>query len=136
MKKLLSTVYTNTGFNIATFMLRISLGFLMCIHHGLPKISNFGEWQNTFYNPFHIGSRWSLILSILAEVFGSAFIILGLFSRIAAILLVIDLGVAIFLYHRDNPINRFEDAILFFTGFLFILMVGPGKISVDGLTGR
>ena len=136
MKKLLSIAYTDSLFNIGTFLLRASLGLMMCIHHGLPKISNFGEWQNTFYNPFHLGSRLSLILSILAEVFGSAFLILGLFSRIAAILLVIDLGVAIFLYHRDHPINRFEDAILFFTGFLFILLVGPGKISVDGLTGR
>jgi putative oxidoreductase len=136
MKKFLSTAYSDAAFNVGTFLIRIVVGFLMCINHGIPKIAHFAEWQNSFYNPFHIGSRSSLVMSILAEVFASMFFILGLFTRIAALLLVIDLGVAIFLYQRPNPISRYEDAILFFTGSMFILLAGPGKYSVDGLTGK
>jgi putative oxidoreductase len=136
MKKFLSTAYSDSAFNIGAFLLRGVLGFLMCLHHGVPKIANFNEWQNSFYNLLHIGSRLSLILSIFAEVFASMFLVLGLFTRVAALLLVIDLAVAIFLYNRNNPISHFEDAILFFTGFCFILLVGPGKFSVDGLTGK
>ena len=136
MRKFLSTAYTDAGFNIGTFLMRVVLGFMMIFHHGIPKIANFSEWQHSFYNLFHIGSRWSLVMSILAEVFASMFFILGLFSRVAALLLVMDLGVAIFLYHKNNPISRFEDAILFFVGAGFILIVGPGKYSIDALTGR
>jgi putative oxidoreductase len=136
MKKLLSTDYTDSLFNIGIFLLRVTLGILMCIHHGIPKIYHFSEWQNTFFNFMNLGSRWSLVLSILAEAFASAFLVLGLFSRIAAILLLIDLGVAIFVYQIHQPIVRYEDALLFFAGFLLILLVGPGKISVDSFAGK
>ena len=136
MKRLLSTAYSDTLFNLGTFMLRLVVGILMCMNHGIPKIVNFGEWQNTFFDPFQFGHRWSLLLSIFAEALAPVFLVLGFLSRIAALLLVIDLGVAIFLFNKYNPISRFEDAILFFVSSLFIVMVGPGKISVDALTGK
>lgn len=136
MKKILSTAYTDTLFNLATLLLRITLGVLMCLHHGIPKIAHFSQWEGSFFNFMHWGSRTSLILSIFAEVFASAFIFLGLFTRIAAIILLIDMGVAIFLFNSGQPLGRFEDAILFFVGYLLILMVGPGKISVDAFAGK
>jgi putative oxidoreductase len=136
MKKILSTAYTDSLFNIGNFVLRASLGILMCFHHGVPKIAHFSQWQDSFFNFMQLGSKLSLILSIIAEAFASAFLVLGLFTRIAAFLLVIDMGVAIFLFHSGQPGSKFEDAILFFSGFLFILLVGPGKISVDAFAGK
>jgi putative oxidoreductase len=136
MRKFLSIAYSETLFNLGTFILRLATGYLVCLNHGIPKITHFSDWQGSFFNLAHIGSRSSLVLSILAEVFASMFLILGLFSRFAALLLVLDLGVAVFLYHAPHPISRFEDAILFFVISLFLLMVGPGRYSVDGLTGR
>jgi len=136
MKKFLSTAYSEFLFNLGTLILRLTTGILVCLNHGIPKITHFNEWKGTFYNLAHIGTQLSLILSISAEVFASMFLILGLFSRFAALLLVIDLGVAVFIYHSSHPISRFEDAITFFVISLFVLLVGPGKYSVDGLTGR
>jgi putative oxidoreductase len=136
MKRLLSTGYTDTAFNIATFLLRVSLAFFMCLDHGVPKLVHFSEWQHSFYDPFHIGNRWSLVLSIVAEVFASMLLILGLFSRIAALILAFEMAVVIFLYHRGRPIGSYEDAILFFSGFICILLIGPGKLSADGMAGR
>ena len=136
MKKFLSIAYSESLLNLGMLLLRLTTGFLVCLNHGIPKITHFNDWKGSFYNLAQIGSRWSLILSIVAEVFASMFLILGLFSRFAALLLVLDLGVAVFLYHAPHPISRFEDAITFFVISLFLLMVGPGKYSVDGLTGR
>jgi putative oxidoreductase len=136
MKKFLSTSYSEFLFNLGTLLLRLTTGILVCMNHGIPKITHFADWKSSFYNFAHIGSRWSLILSILAEVFASMFLILGLFSRFAALLLVIDLGVVVLIYHAPHPVSRFEDAIGFFAMTLFLLMMGPGKYSVDGLTGR
>ena len=136
MKKLLSIRYSETGFNLATLMLRVPLGILMCLNHGITKLSHFSELQQTFFDPLHIGHRWSLILSLFAEVFASILIVLGLFSRIAAFILCVDLIVAIFWFHRGQPLKNMEEAILFCSGFLCILLIGPGKYSVDGMTGN
>jgi putative oxidoreductase len=108
----------------------------MFVNHGLPKIFHFSEFEKGFYNFLHLGSNLSLILSIIAEVFASALLVLGLFSRIAIILLLIDLGVAIFLVHSGQPVIRYEAAVLFFSGFLMILLIGPGKFSVDAFAGK
>ena len=136
MKRILSTAYTDGLFNLGTFLLRTCLGILMFVNHGLPKIFHFSEFEKGFYNFLHLGSNLSLILSIIAEVFASALLVLGLFSRIAIILLLIDLGVAIFLVHSGQPVIRYEAAVLFFSGFLMILLIGPGKFSVDAFAGK
>src|SRR5215475_6121454 len=136
MKRLLSTSYTETTFNLATFLLRCTFAFLICLIHGVPKLANFSQWQHNFYNFLHMGQSFSLVLSIIAEVFASMLLVLGVFSRLAALLLVIDTFVAAFIYHQGQPIQKYEDAVLYFTGFLVILLIGPGKWSVDGMTGR
>jgi putative oxidoreductase len=136
MKRILSTTYTEGLFNLGTFLLRACLGILMFVNHGLPKIFHFSEFEKNFFNFLHLGSSFSLVLSIIAEVFASGLLVLGLFSRIAAILLLIDLGVAIFMVHSGQPVIRYEGAVLFFAGFLMILLVGPGKFSVDAFAGK
>jgi putative oxidoreductase len=136
MKKLFSTKYTAGTFNLATFLLRATLGFLMCLNHGAPKIANFSEMKLTFFDPFHIGHRWSLVLCIFAEVFASVLLILGVFTRIAALILFIDMFVAVFLFHRGQEVKDYEEAIVFLVGFGSVLLLGPGRLSVDAMTGK
>ena len=136
MKKLLSINYSDTAFNAGTFLLRAVFGLLMCLDHGFGKLTNFNELQQTFSDPFHIGHRWSLVLCIFAEVFASMLLVLGLFSRIAALILVIDMATALFFVHSGQPLKQMEPALIFLSGFLFILLAGPGKFSVDGMAGK
>jgi putative oxidoreductase len=136
MKRLLSTGYSEGLFNLSIFLLRISLGILICLNHGLPKLANYSTWRRDFYNPFHIGSGLTLALSIFAEVFAAMLLVLGLFSRLSAFILVINMLFASFIYHRGHPIDTYENALLYLAGFLCILLVGPGKISVDGIAGQ
>jgi len=136
MKKLMSTNYSANAFNIATLFLRAAFGILMFLNHGLMKLNKFSEMQNVFPDPLHIGHRFSLILVIFAEVFCSLLLVIGLFSRFAALVLLIDVGVAIFLVHLGQPIEKFELAILHATVYFSLLLIGPGKISVDGMAGK
>jgi putative oxidoreductase len=136
MKRLLSTRYTDTVFNLALFLLRVSFAVQICLNHGIPKLANYGVWKTQFYNLLHIGSSFTLMLSIFAEVFAAMLLVLGLFSRLAALILVIDTFFASFIYHQGHPIKTYEDAIMYFFAFLCILLVGPGKISVDGMAGQ
>lgn len=80
-----------------------------------------------------IGSQFSLILVLFAELFCSMFLILGLFTRFAAIPLIIAMAVAIFSANAGKPITESELAVLYGTVFIAILFVGPGKISIDGM---
>ena len=135
MKKLLSTSYPEWAFDTMMFLIRISCGGLMLANHGFQKLVKFNSLQHVFSDPFHIGSKWSLVLVIFAEVFCSLLVIAGLFTRVAVIPLVISTGVAFFIAH-DHDINKGEAAAMFMTGFLAILLCGPGRASIDRMMGH
>ena len=136
MNKFLSTQYSETSFNVASLILRLTFGLLLFINHGLDKIRHFGNLEYSFPDPFHIGHRWSLVLAVFAEVFCSLLLTLGLFTRIIALFLVIEMAVAAFLIHRGQSLTVHEPALLYLTAFFSLLLVGPGRISVDGMMGR
>ena len=136
MKKILSTGYTDTAFNIAALSLRAGFGLLIFINHGISKLNKFSELQHTFFDPLNIGHRWSLLLVLFAEIICSLLLVLGLFSRLAAFVLVIDTAVAVFMFHKGQPVAQYELAIVFLVAFFASLLIGPGKYSVDAMTGK
>ncbi len=135
MKKLLSTKYSAGAFNAALFVLRLALGILM-MNHGYDKLIHFGAKHNHFMNFLGIGSTLSFSLVIFAEFFCALFLILGLFTRLAAIPLVIEMCIALFKAHNAQVFGPGEAATLFLAGFLAILLVGPGRVSVDSMVGK
>jgi putative oxidoreductase len=135
MKKLLSTSYQEWAFDTMMFLTRISFGGLMLANHGFQKLVKFNSLHYVFSDPFHIGSKWSLLLVIFAEVFCSLLVIAGLFTRLAVIPLVVSTGVAFFMAHNHN-FDKGEMVALFFTGFLAILLCGPGRASIDRMMGK
>ncbi len=86
--------------------------------------------------PFQIGSTTSLALIVFAEFFCAAFIILGLFTRLAAIPLIIGMGVALFYAEKGQFFGDGEYAGLYMVCFLAILLLGPGKVSLDRFIGK
>ena len=136
MKKFLSTQYSETSFNVASLVLRLTFGLLLCINHGFEKLLHFSKLEYTFADPFHIGHRWTLVCTIFSEVFCSLLLTLGLFTRIAALILVIEFAVIAFLIHKGSSLGSRELDLVYLTGFFAVLMVGPGRVSVDGMMGK
>lgn len=136
MKKFFSTAYSETSFNLTAFILRLAFGLLLCVDHGFQKLMHFNNQQTIFFDPFHIGHRWSLVLAIFAEVLCALLLVLGLFTRFAALVLVIDMAVAAFLFHKGQALSVHEPALLYLAAFFSILLVGPGRYSVDGAMGK
>src|ERR1700759_2160253 len=136
MRKLLSTAYSDGAFNFALLVQRVATGLLLLIGHGLPKIQNFSELSSTFYDPMRIGHRNSLVLVILAELFCSMFLVLGLFTRIVAFIIVFELSVAVFIFHHGALLKTIELPALFLISAFTIMFVGPGRISADGMMGK
>jgi putative oxidoreductase len=135
MKKLFSTKYSAGAVNAALFLLRISVGVLM-MNHGYNKLINFGTMHEKFMNFLGIGSTMSLALVVFAEFFCSLFLILGLFTRLAAIPLIITMCVALFKAHNSEIFGDGEKAALYLGCYVVLLLVGPGKASIDNLIGK
>lgn len=135
MKKLLSTHYSAHAFNAALLLFRISIGVLM-MQHGYQKLVHFGEQQKEFMNFLGMGSTVSLALVVFAEFFCSMFLILGLFTRPAALALTICMAVALCKAHQYEIFKEGEKAALYLSAYILVLLLGPGKISVDSMTGK
>jgi putative oxidoreductase len=135
MKRILSTKYSPAAFNFAMLVLRLGLGVLM-LHHGYGKLVHFNEMKGNFVNFLGMGSTVSLTLDIFAEFFCSIFLILGLFTRLAVIPILIAMSVALFKVHHFQLFDVGERAAIYLACSITILFCGPGKISVDGMIGK
>ena len=135
MKKLFSTNYSAWAFNVALLLMRLTLGILM-MNSGYQKLVHFGEMQGKMMNFLGLGSTVSLALLVFAEFFCSMFLILGLFTRLAAIPLVIATCVMVFKAHNGDVFGDGEIAALYLMGYLVLLLVGPGRVSVDSMIGK
>ena len=135
MKKLLSTKYSASAFNIAMLTLRIGFAGLM-LPHGYDKLVHFASYSENFMSFLGIGRSLSLALDIFAEFFCSIFVLIGLFTRLATIPLITAMVVAATIAHKGEIFGKGEHSALFAVGFLVLLLVGPGKISVDGIMGK
>lgn len=135
MKKLLSIKYSTNAFNVALFLFRICVGANM-MTNGYNKLINFGNKHEKFMNFLGMGSTLSLALVVFAEFFCSLFIILGLFTRLATIPLIITIGVPLFKVHKMDFFGEGELAALYLGCYILLLLLGPGKASVDNLIGK
>ncbi len=138
MRKLLSTKYSAGAFNAAILILRLALGIIM-MKHGYDKLVNFEKILNgppPFMSFMGMGSSMSLALLVFAEFFCSLFLILGLFTRLAAIPLIIATCVMVFKAHNGEVFGAGQTAALFLTGYIVLLFVGPGRVSVDSMISK
>jgi putative oxidoreductase len=134
MKKLLSTRYSTGAFNTAMFLLRLIAGILM-LQHGYEKLTHFDHTANEMINFLGIGQKASTVLVIFSEFFCSIFLIIGLFTRFACIPLIITMVVAMWKIHHNDYLGE-GDISLFIACYLGILLLGPGKISIDGMISK
>lgn len=135
MRKLLSARFTNGAVNFTQLLLRIVFGAFIMMH-GWPKLLNFAEKAKTFPDPLGVGRTVSLGMTVFAEFFCGALLVLGLVTRLATVPLIICMSVIIFMIHSADPIMKKETPIMFLAVFIVILITGPGKYSVDGAIGK
>ena len=103
---------------IAELILRLVLGVFM-LTHGWGKLSSFSEKSDMFPDPLGVGSTLSLGLATFAEFFCALFLIAGLFTRFAALNILITMLVAGLIFHFEDPFGKKELALLYAVGFLY-----------------
>ena len=118
--------------DLALLTLRLGAGGLMLFGHGLPKIMGFSQLAESFPDPLGLGSTASLGAAIFAEVFCALAVMLGAYTRYAAIPLVITMAVAAGIVHGEDPWAKKEMAVIYGLIFLTLVIGGGGRFSIDG----
>ena len=117
--------------NIALLLLRIVFAGSMLYGHGLSKFYRLIEGDLSFANPIGIGEAPTLVLAVFSEFLAPLFIVIGYKTKIFSFFPAATMFVAAFIVHLSDPFARKEKAILFLIGFIVIMMMGPGKYSID-----
>jgi len=123
-------MYKEPASSIGLLLLRLALGGFM-LTHGLKKLSNFETISAKFMSFLGLGGGISLGLAVFAEVGCALLILLGLFTRLATIPLIITMLVAAFIAHGADPFGKKEMALLYLFGYACLAFIGPGKFSID-----
>lgn len=122
--------------DIVLFVVRIFVGFAM-ISHGFPKLMKLvGDQEIEFFDFLGLGAQNSLFLAVFAEFICSIFIILGLFTRLAVLFLMITMAVAGLVVHGSDAFGDREMSLLYLANYIMIFAFGPGKYSVDGMISK
>jgi len=124
-------------FSVGVLVLRVAFGASMLFAHGLPKMKTIIEGKaSSFLDPVGLGSVFSLYLATFAELVCAAAIIVGLYTRFAAVILAVNMAVAVYFLYTQNPQwSNLELAFLYLLGFAVIAITGAGNASVDKLIG-
>ncbi len=134
--------------SVGLLLLRLGMGGYL-LTHGLSKLRMLQSGAE-FGDPIGIGSQASLLLSTSAEFLCAILVMVGLGTRLAAIVVAINMAVAAFVAHAADPWTMEsaamafmsgaskswgskEPALLYLLGFLPLVFTGPGRFSLDHL---
>ena len=123
--------------DLALLLLRIWHGGALLLLHGWGKLTGFSAMAEKFVDPFGIGKTPSLVLAVGGEVVCTLLLVLGLFTRLAALGAGATMATAFWFVHGSRlagPGNG-EMAFLFLGVCLALFVAGPGKFSVDAKLG-
>lgn len=116
-------------------LLRVVAGLYLALGHGWSKIAggpSFWAEHGQTMELFGLGflpSFWGF-MSGFAEFFCALLVVIGLLVRPAALLVVLNMAVAVTM-HLVTGNGSPEMALLFGTIFLSLMLIGPGKYSLD-----
>ncbi len=123
--------------DVGLLILRVGIG-TMFIFHGLPKLKAGSEtWMMLGESMKTLGigfapTVWGF-MAALSECAGGILLVLGFFTRPACFFLLTTMVVATMIHiGKGDPFLKFshamESGILFFS----LILIGPGKYSLDG----
>ena len=119
---------------LALLALRFALGVIM-IAHGYPKV--FGGLSEHVHHVSNLGlPGWLAYCSAAAEFFGGILLVVGLFTRIAALAIFINMSVAIWKVHWKNGLlgnGGYQFPLALAVMACALIFFGAGPIALDSI---
>jgi putative oxidoreductase len=113
-------------------ILRVALAVIF-IYHGYPKLVRADAMMRQFFVQHGFPGYFVGLAGIL-ECVGGALLLIGLFTRPAALLLAVEMGIAIWkvkMVHGVFAVNEYQFELALAAACLALATVGAGSYSVD-----
>jgi uncharacterized membrane protein YphA (DoxX/SURF4 family) len=126
----------NLNINNAILFIRIFIGIVM-LYHGIPKIlEGENSWMKLGQTMANFGIYWRPLawgyMASMTEALGGLLIVVGLAFRPAAFMLAVNLLVAAAKHiFAGQGLDTASHPLALAAIFIFLLVVGPGKKSLD-----
>lgn len=124
---------------LGPLVVRVVFGYFW-LETGIAKVHNIAGFTQRFVGwgiPF---PAFSATLSAWTELIGGLLLMLGLLTRLVCIPMLINMAVAVTLVVSSNLMGLDDyveaDEVVYSLIFFWLLMAGPGKVSVDTLLAR
>ncbi len=135
--------------SLGLLALRIMVGLMMIIGHGVPKIYDYAQRKEFFYVPdffpfYFMTPAFSLAACIFAEVVAAACIVIGFATRPAAFILGFAMIVAAFGFLGAAPwfvkpptiMDAKELSLMYLIPMIALILTGAGSYSLDSMLYR
>lgn len=132
MNKITNIDYSTNSVNIALLILRVGVAVMMLVH-GIPKLQMLFSGDIQFPGVMGMSPTISLAMAVFAEVVCSVLLLIGLFTRVTVIPLIITMLTAVFLIHGGDPFAKQELGIHYLIVYIALFMLGGGRYSFDAI---
>ena len=135
MKKLLAKTLSPhpmpVVFNCGMLLLRVAVSLEIAIVHGFKKIGVGVAQAENVPNPLHLPEAFNNVFAIAANIVFPFFVLIGLFTRLATLPTLAVTLTGYFVVHWNDSLLLKDTPFIYSLIFLTILILGPGKYSVD-----
>jgi putative oxidoreductase len=118
---------------VALLLLRVALGIIF-IFHGYPKLFVNMAGTVQMFGKMGFPGYFAYIAGVF-EFFGGILLIAGLFTRIAGLLLAIEMAVAVLRVHLPQgaitQVKNYEFPLALMAGAFLLATTGAGLLSFD-----
>jgi len=123
---------------LGLLLLRFALGVIF-IFHGYPKLFSSTQQMMGFFT--HVGlPAYFVFVAGVFEFFGGILLIIGLFTRLAALLLAAEMLVALWKVHglftHPAAVDNYQFPLSLCAAAFALATVGAGVISLDHILFR
>tara|TARA_B110000438_G_scaffold32244_1_gene31772 strand:+ start:2175 stop:2615 length:441 start_codon:yes stop_codon:yes gene_type:complete len=137
MKKIFKFINENPNSkDLGLLSLRLLPGYYFIVNHGWSKITNPAKWEKLgsaftkyFGDLLDFASPLFGFLAAFSESVCAILIVVGLFTRSSSLLALATMFVA--ALNHITTTGSPEKAWLYFSIFLALFLLGPGKYSID-----
>lgn len=128
----LTRIYpTANYFHLTMFLFRVIVSLELIIVHGLKKAGIGVAEVELIPNPLHLPQHLNEYLAIGVNLIAPAFIIIGLLTRLAIIPVLAVILTDFFVLPWNDALLVNDVPFIYSAIFLLILILGPGKYSID-----
>ena len=129
----------NTSINISLLLIRFTIGLILFLH-GLQKVfglfggSGLQNWNTYLKKSFNLPEIVGYTSAFTEMIFG-LFLIVGLFTRVSSVIMIVFMLFATFMVHWKNGFfitnKGYEYCLLIIVCLIAITIMGGGEYSVD-----